>query len=1234
MRRTITCLILALLTLTAAWPQASTSTIRGTVRDQGQAVVPKATVALINTATNLTRTTESNAAGSYAFPNSIPGPYRVTVEFAGMQKYEATFTVQAQQDAVIDVTLQIGATVTQVEVQDVTPLVNVSNSAQAHTVERQRIEQLPVNGRGYQNFLATVPGIDSTGIPQAYGMRTNTSTTVFDGAPVNEVWEGWDFGRVPGLDSLEEIHVETNNSSAKFARPLTVLLTSKSGTNKLHGALFETNRNSGYGVARRRQDLFAKAPYNNRNEYGASLGGPIWIPGLYNGKNRTFFFVSYEGVRSVSYATNSYNVPTEAMRNGDFSGLVDSAGRRITLYDPLTTSANWSRLPLTFGGVTNRIDPNRISKLAKTLFAMTPLPNLPGVNPLVDFNLVTAVATPSTQDTTTFRLDHRFSDKDLVFGRITRGRNDHLLNITPLLGSGLGDFQPTVTSNRHWPNSTAAITWVRTLSPSLTNELLINYSRDYQFRGSGDRHTDYSAALGLPNPFQAFNWPSVTDAGVGAWPFGSQTPFWLITNYYIIQDNATKIHGKHEFQFGVGGRYEVIDKSANSTAGTFSSNTLATSLYDPASNAANPLAVNQTGFGLANLELGVLNYQASFRRQWFHFRRQELTPYFQDNWKVTSRLTLNLGLRYELRTPLYDRDGTLLGFDFAKHAIVAGTDIDSFVKRGETLPSILTALRSFGGDLISYKDAGVPQKLQHTNWKEFGPRLGFAYRAFNGKKSFVVRGGYRMSYYPQKLQDWVGSQSGSIPVGASFQNTVSNTALSPDGLPNYGLRSVPVYTAGVNTPNSIINTNDTRLLARGFNIGLLDPYHTESRVQDWNLTIEKEIMDSTLLRVSYIGNHGDHQQQEVHYNDATPAYIWYATTKTPLPTGAFSGVATRPYDQKAYGDITLYTNSGYGNYNGVEFELQKRFSKGYSYQLFWNVGNTYVLNRDTDSTQTADAMASINTFLPGTVPTDFNTRNRFLNYKRDANTPKHQIRWNFIAELPLGKGKKFLDSSNGIVEKLVGGWQVAGLGNMRQGYWQIPTDYYPTGTPIEEYGYKYPIKDCQSGTCYPGYLWWNGYIPANKINSVGANGKPNGIMGVPANYKPAISPLIPYGQTTLPPNAPASTVVAQFWDTNTVWLPLNNGSAQQTTYNNNLNPYRNQYRLGPWQWFQDASLFKFVRISEKVTLRVNVDFFNVFNHPNNPTDAGTTVSGVSGLLPTRNSGTAGRVTQLGARLSW
>jgi hypothetical protein len=263
------------------------------------------------------------------------------------------------------------------------------------------------------------------------------------------------------------------------------------------------------------------------------------------------------------------------------------------------------------------------------------------------------------------------------------------------------------------------------------------------------------------------------------------------------------------------------------------------------------------------------------------------------------------------------------------------------------------------------------------------------------------------------------------------------------------------------------------------------------------------------------------------------------------------------------------------------------------------------------------------------VPTDFDARNHFLNYNRDPNTPKHQIRWNFVVELPVGRGKHFLRNSHGVIEKVIGGWQIAGIGNTRQGYWALPTGNYPTGNPVEIYGYKYPIQDCQSGSCFPGYLWWNGYIPANRINSVDANGKPNGIMGVPSDYKPAVAPLIPQGQTALPANAPAGTVVSQFWDTNTVWLRLNDGSVQQTAFNDNLNPFRNQYKLANWQWFQDASAMKFFNITERVLFRFSVDFFNVFNNPNNPTSIAAT-----GVLSTRNSGSNARVMQLGARLQW
>ena len=554
--------------------------------------------------------------------------------------------------------------------------------------------------------------------------------------------------------------------------------------------------------------------------------------------------------------------------------------------------------------------------------------------------------------------------------------------------------------------------------------------------------------------------------------------------------------------------------------------------------------------------------------------------------------------------------------------------MNRFVALGNTLPSIVkghSELRRQHHHLQGCRIAaepGVPQL------EDFGPRLGFAYRAFDGAKSFVLRGGYRISYYTEPISNWFDSQSAAQLVSASFESSVSDTAVSPDGLPNYGLRSAPQYIAGVNTPDSIIDTNDIRTLPRGFSANFLDPHIHDPRVQDWNMTLEKEIMSDTVFRVSYLGNHTDNILQVQHYNDSTPSYIWYATQKTPLPTGAFASVATRPYDQQVWGNVNEYRTTGWSNFHGAQFEVERRFHHGVGFQFFYVLANTLGAGSST-------SIPSQNTFLPGNTPGDFDSLNRFLNYRRDTTAPHHNIRWNWVAELPFGKGKAVLGNAHGWVDKLAGGWQVAGTGQWMTNYMALPassTGIYPNGTPVEMYGYQYPIQDCRSGACYPGYLYWNGYIPANQINSHDANGNPNGVEGVPDNYKAAGAPLIPWGSTVLPANAPANTNLKSFWDTNTVWVPLSNGTAvQRTTYNNNLHPWRNQYINGPHQWFLDASLFKFVPINERVRLRFSVDFFNVLNNPNNPNLATATTDGI---LATRNSGSPARVTQLSLRLNW
>ena len=259
--------------------------------------------------------------------------------------------------------------------------------------------------------------------------------------------------------------------------------------------------------------------------------------------------------------------------------------------------------------------------------------------------------------------------------------------------------------------------------------------------------------------------------------------------------------------------------------------------------------------------------------------------------------------------------------------------------------------------------------------------------------------------------------------------------------------------------------------------------------------------------------------------------------------------------------------------------------------------------------------------MPGRVPLDQYRRNRLLNYERDTtDMPKHRVRWNYVVDLPFGRGKAIGRNAGRFMNGVIGGWQLSSMGTIFSTWASLGTNFALTGEPIEYYGYKYPIRDCTSvvagsmtgGQCYPGYLMFNGYLDANKINSVDpVTGRPNGYEGVPANYKPYATPLIPWGSTTMPANAPASTVLSTIWDTNYIWVPLSNGTYVRASYGE-LAPLRNQFLLGPWQWNQDASLFKSFHIRENMALRFNFDAFNVTNHPNNPMEGG------SGIMNTYN----------------
>jgi len=269
--------------------------------------------------------------------------------------------------------------------------------------------------------------------------------------------------RPPGLDTIGELRSETNNSSAKLNRPGTFMVTTRSGTNQLHGAIFETARNSGIGVARARQDFFTKPPQLVRNEFGASVGAPIWIPKLYNGRNRTFFFFAYEGYQLRQGSTRNIAVPTEAMRQGDFSGLADGAGRRFTIYDPLSTGAGptWTRMPFTG----NRIPSQRQSPLAKYLYSVTPMPTRTD-NPLVASNWFGPDFNKTEQHTETLRIDHKVNDGNHLFFRYSHSPGTTSRTNDPFGGSPTTlDFRANALIDKQ-SNDSVVGNWTHTFSPT------------------------------------------------------------------------------------------------------------------------------------------------------------------------------------------------------------------------------------------------------------------------------------------------------------------------------------------------------------------------------------------------------------------------------------------------------------------------------------------------------------------------------------------------------------------------------------------------------------------------------------------------------------------------------------------------------------------------------------------------------------------------------------------------
>jgi hypothetical protein len=1172
--------------------QSGAGSIKGTIQDVTGAALPGAQVRVVNQSTNVALETTANDVGFYSVPGLFAGTYSITFSAPGMKKSQLTFSLQNSQNAVINPNLNVGDVAEQVTVSasDI-QLVTYDSGTVANQLDRTRLDQLPQNGRNILTLAAaTTPGLEAGG-QRANGLMPEGLEYTQDGAPMTNR----NFGgagnstraQLPDPDAVQEVKIETLNSSAQFATPATAIITTRSGTNRVRGSLFETLRNNAIGIARARQDppTFA-APHLVRNEFGGSVGGPVVVPKVYDGRNKSFFFFAYERFSIRQAANQLVFVPTTAMREGDFSGLINRAGIQQILYDPNTTNAQLSRLP--FNG--NRIPINRISPLAKALYAATPLPNRPD-NPLVSGNFTDVNNIKQNVPNMNLRLDHVFNPSNRVYARFThidqfQQALRNYPNASPANIAG-GGLPAGATGYQEIPITTISVAfgYSKVFSPTLFSETILSrqWMRQY-VQGAGDVNQNYEKLLGLPNNFGQSGFPTIGANLI--MPYGgSQYNYGMNQMITNLDQNMTKILGRHQIQFGGRYRHERFGYLPDRAADTIAFSNQATAVYDPATG-SNYGARPNTGFPDADFFLGAASSYSQVRNAPFgHFREQEFDFYVQDNFRVNKSLTLNLGLRWEMHPAPYTKDGIAVSFDIKNNALVLPNPIDFYIQKGYTAQSIVTNMQNLGVKFSTPEASGLPRAGMNNSNGNFGPRLGFAYTPFNGRWGTVVRGGYGGYIYPVPIRNSMRVPITNLPFRATYSRSFTAANQSPDGLPNFLLRKPLSVIAGQNSAD-VVDTDSLNALLPGISLQTLDPNYPPARVRQSSLTVEQPVKGGYVLRMTYLYVQGTNLDQNYQYNAAPSTYVWQVTTGRPLPTGALAGVATRPYDQRTWGNNVLSTKYGWSNNGSLQINFQRPYRNGYAFQVFYVVSKAF---RVGGNTFRDNIMYPAQVFAPGQFPADLDPGtivnpsrelNRMINYRVDTAIPVHRWSFNGIVDLPFGKGKRFGRNANRWVDTAIGGFQVAGIGTVVSQAFSPAVANWGATNKIELYKDAVPVTDCRSGVCRPAFQWFNGYIAPPLVNN-----PVNGVNGLPANYTPYLAPI---NNTPGAPN----------YGTNIVPVQLANGSRVNTAYSpgpSGAHPFWATTLPGPTNFQTDLSLFKVFRVTEQVSVRFNIDAFNALN---------------------------------------
>src|SRR3984885_5886804 len=974
--------------------QSTFGSIVGTVKDSSGAVIPGATVMLTNSGTAAQRTVITDQHGDYSLVNLNPGKYQITVSAAGFEKTDfSDLDLQSRETKRVDAALKLGSATETVMVQGasagvITP--EVSNLSETKT--GRELTELPVavysrstGSTSPIDTLSTEPGVQvdddnnlvidgTTPALMSYTIDGISSVSVENSGPINELF--------PSFNSISEIRISGSNNNAEFSGVSDVTTTSKSGTNRFHGGIFENLQNT---VLTAGNPFTHSTPTIIMNNFGGFLGGPVSIPHLYNGKDKAFFFMSYEGLRLPRQVPLITNVPSNDMRNGN---LVDYlAGTPI--FNPDGSSNNPANVPIS-------------SVSANFIKYFFPAPNS-GQPADYQNNYRVNYPAPITSDQADLRLDYTITSKQSMFVRGTYKTRSVINPPNPNCTGYCINAGSPITGGFGYPEDDQGVTFSHNyaISSSLVNEFRAGFNGIHQtyamLQGTSDGYLTQAGIQGLePNPV-----PTAPDVNItGFMVTGGGNP--SVQHSVIVQliDNLTWSKGKHTFKFG--GDIRHMSDHDDNVFGNYRSGQYYFNNQTQYSDVnGNPVSIGDpyTAFLLGYPDYTALaeqvNHPAMNGRGWGY-------GFFgQDDWKITSRLTLNLGLRYALHRPLKDADYNTAAFlpSYNVGGVTGAVVVPNQQALGYTSSDFAAAIAP--SPIITAAQAGIPQALRYTYKKDFGPRLGFAWRLAGTDKT-VLRGGWgRFIEQPlgfSLVSGWA--------VSSSFVNYAYQSQTAPGGSPSIAFPSP--FSAPV---------------PGGASFQYAFPIHyTDPSVQQWNLTLEQDLGHDIGMRLSYIGSHGSNLETFVDLNQVPANTIGWAN--------AFPLYA--PYQSWSY--IQSIVNGAESNYNSMSAALTKRFVNGLQFQA------SYMWTRDLSDAQG---------YAPTSLTTEGNSvsSDRFnlgLDYGNVIFDRRSRFLATYLYDLPFGKGKPFL-SGGGPLNTLVGGWQFGGVVVLQSGAFLTP--YQATTDP-------------------------------------------------------------------------------------------------------------------------------------------------------------------------------------------